>query len=107
MLKHFIVFLTAVLLTGVAHAARQDDDFLAAREAFRLGDAVKFERSAKSLGGYVLEPYVDYWRLKLRLENAGADEVQALLARLRDGTLGDRLRADWRKGRGMKKPWEK
>src|SRR5450759_2397406 len=106
MLKHFILFLTALLLTVVAHAARQDDDFLAAREAFRVGDAVKFERSAKSLGGYVLEPYVDYWRLKLRLENAGADEVQALLARLRDGSLADRLRADWLKLLGMKQQWE-
>ena len=106
MLKHFILFLTALLLAVVAHAASQDDDFLAAREAFRVGDAVKFERSAKSLGGYVLEPYVDYWRLKLRLENAGADEVQALLARLRDGSLADRLRADWLKVLGMKQQWE-
>ncbi len=106
MLKHFILFLTALLLAVVAHAASQDDDFLAAREAFRVGDAVKFERSAKSLGGYVLEPYVDYWRLKLRLENAGADEVQALLARLRDGSLADRLRADWLKLLGMKQQWE-
>lgn len=106
MLKHFILFLTALLLAVVAHAASQDDDFLAAREAFRVGDAVRFERSAKSLGGYVLEPYVHYWRLKLRLENAGADEVQALLARLRDGSLADRLRADWLKVLALKQQWE-
>lgn len=106
MFKHFIPLLVALLLPAFAHAASQDDDFLAAREAFRVGDAVKFERAAKSLAGYVLEPYVDYWRLKLRLENAGADEVQALLARLRDGPVADRLRADWLKLLGLKQQWE-
>src|SRR3972149_2755652 len=64
MLRHLVPFLATLLLTAVAHAASQDDDFLAAREAFRVGDAVRFERAAKSLGGYVLEPYVDYWRIK-------------------------------------------
>ena len=106
MLRQFVPFLAALLLSAAAHAASRDDDFLAVREAFRVGDAVKFERAAKSLGGYVLEPYVDYWRLKLRLENAGAGEVQALLARLRDGPLADRLRADWLKVLGLKQQWE-
>ncbi len=106
MLKRFVPFLAALLLPAAAQAASQDDDFLAVREAFRVGDAVKFERSAKSLGGYVLEPYVDYWRLKLRLVNAGADEVRALLVLLRDGPLADRLRADWLKVLGMKQQWE-
>ncbi|MEK7231080.1 MAG: transglycosylase SLT domain-containing protein, partial [Pseudomonadota bacterium] len=106
MLRHFAPFLAALLLTAVAHAASQDDDFLAAREAFRVGDSVRFERAAKSLGGYVLEPYVDYWRMKLRLENAGADEVRALLVLLRDGPVADRLRADWLKVLGTKQQWE-
>ncbi|MBI2288924.1 MAG: transglycosylase, partial [Betaproteobacteria bacterium] len=106
MLRHFVPFLAALLLAACAHAASQDDNFLAAREAFRVGDAVKFERAAKSLGGYVLEPYVDYWRMKLRLENADADEVRALLVLLRDGPVAARLRADWLKVLGMKQQWE-
>ncbi len=106
MLKHFILFLTASLLAVVAHAASQDDDFLAARAAFRAGDTVKFERYAKSLGGYILEPYVHYWRLKLRLENTGADEVRALLVRIKDGPASNSLRADWLKVLGMKQQWE-
>jgi soluble lytic murein transglycosylase len=104
--KHLILFLAALLLSAAAHAASQDDDFLAAREAFRVGDAVKFERYAKSLGGYVLEPYVDYWRLKLRLENASTDEVRALLGRVKDGPVSNYLRADWLKVLGMKQRWE-
>src|ERR1700675_2382130 len=106
MLKHFILFLTALLLADVAHAASQDDDFLAVRAAFQVGDTVKLERYAKSLGGYILEPYVHYWRLKLRLENASADEVRALLARIKDGPVSNNLRADWLKVLGMKQQWD-
>ncbi|HEV8517055.1 MAG TPA: hypothetical protein VGQ54_00680, partial [Burkholderiales bacterium] len=55
-------------LLWCAHAAcasSQDDDFLAARDAFRAGDAAKLERSARSLAGYILEPYIAYWKLRL------------------------------------------
>jgi soluble lytic murein transglycosylase len=99
-------FLILLALAGGVRASAQDDDFLAAREAFRVGDGPRFERAAKSLAGYPLEPYIDYWRLKLRLENAGADEVQALLARLEGTPLADRLRADWLKVLGMKQRWD-
>ena len=106
MLKHFMAFIAALLLTAAAHAASPDDDFLAAREAFRGGDAVKLERYAKSLSGYVLEPYIAYWRLRLRLEEAAPAEVQALLARLKDGPVSNSLRTDWLKLLAMKQQWE-
>ena len=89
-----------------AFGASQDDDFLAAREAFRVGDAVRLERYAKLLNGYVLEPYVDYWRFRLRLENATVGEVQALLTRLKDGPVSNSLRTDWLKMLGMKQQWD-
>ncbi|MBI4191280.1 MAG: lytic transglycosylase domain-containing protein [Betaproteobacteria bacterium] len=101
-----IALVAALLYTLPAQAASQDDNFLAAREAFRVGNAVKLERYAKSLHGYVLEPYVAYWQLKLRLENAGAEEVQALLARFKGEPVSDRLRADWLKVLGMKQQWD-
>ncbi len=106
MLKHFIAFIAALLLATAAHAASQDDDFLAAREAFRVGDAVKLERHAKSLHDYVLAPYVAYWQLKLRLEAAAPGEVQALLARVKDGPVSNSLRADWIKALGMRRQWD-
>jgi soluble lytic murein transglycosylase len=106
MLKHFMAFIAVLLLATTAHAASPDDDFLAAREAFRAGDAVKLERYAKSLNGYVLEPYIAYWRLRLRLEEAAPAEVQALLARLKDGPVSNSLRTDWLKLLAMKQQWE-
>ena len=83
-----------VIGAGGARAGSLDDDFLAAREAFRAGDAVKLERYAKSLNGYPLEPYVAYWRFRLRLNEATPAEVAAMLARLQDGTVANSLRSE-------------
>ena len=101
-----LLFLCALLAcAGMARAA-QDDDFLAAREAFRVGDVVKFERSAKSLSGYPLEPYIAYWRLRLRLEQATPEEVQALLERTKDAPVAVSLRADWLRLLATRQQWE-
>ncbi len=95
------------LWPGAAQAATsQDAEFLAAREAFRIGDAVRFERYAKSLDDYILEPYVAYWRLRLRLENATPADVQALLARIADVPASSSLRADWLKLLGNRQQWD-
>jgi soluble lytic murein transglycosylase len=98
--------LCAQLCMSAASAATQDDDFLAAREAFRVGDALRFERYAKSLGDYPLEPYVAYWRLRMHLEQATPDEVQALLARVKDGPVSNSLRTDWLKLLANRQQWD-
>ena len=95
-----------LLCLNAALAATLDDDFLAAREAFRAGDAQRFERHAKTLGEHPLEPYVAYWRLRMRLERASADEVQALLARVKDGPVSNSLRTDWLKLLAGRQQWE-
>ena len=106
MARHFILFIATLLLATVAHAASQDEDFLAARDAFRVGDVIGFERYAKSLGDYVLEPYIAYWRIRLRLEEAAPAEVQALLARVSDGPVANSLRIDWLKLLANKQQWD-
>jgi soluble lytic murein transglycosylase len=40
------------------------------------------------------------------LEDATPGEIQALIERLKDGPMGDRLRADWLKLLGMRQQWE-
>ena len=104
--KYFFSLIAALLLATTARAASQDADFLAAREAFRFGDAARFERYAKALDGYILEPYVAYWRLRLRLNEATPSEVQALLARMQDGPVSNSLRIDWLKALAAKEEWE-
>ena len=95
-----------LMLWSVLAAAGQDEDFLAARDAFRAGDSRRLDTLSARLQGYVLEPYVAYYGMRLRLEQAGPDEVQALLARLADGPLSDLLRAEWLRSLASRRQWD-
>jgi soluble lytic murein transglycosylase len=87
-------------------AAGEEDDFLAAREAFRMGDAAKLERHAERLTGYILEPYVTYWRLRIRLEQADPGELRTFIERHADSAVSGRLRMEWLKFLGERKEWD-
>ena len=63
-----------------AAAPAAEDAFHAAFLAYRAGDAIKLARNADLLDGHVLQPYAEYWRIKLRLEDAGSPEVRTYLA---------------------------
>ena len=87
-------------------AAQADRDFIAAREAFRAGDKVKLDKLAAPLDGYPLAPYVRYWQLKLRIEDADPDAVRSFLTEQRDSLLAEKLRTDWLKALGKKGHWD-
>ena len=96
--------LCAVLLaffTSVAVQARPlakqkapnaDQAVLEARDAFRAGDSAKLARAAQAVGGHVLEPWVGYWQLRLRLEDRSAEEVRWFLSRNEGSLLAEQLR---------------
>ena len=94
------------LFSMTAWAASQDEDFLAAREAFRVGDGRKLDLYARRLKGYVLEPYVTYWQLRMRLEDSDPAELRAFTSTHRDSSLSERLRNDWLKLVGRKQQWD-
>ena len=94
------------LAVAGAHAGSQDDDFLAARDAFRVGDARKLDAYARRLHGYILEPYVAYWQLRLRLEDATPGEVRTFLANNAGTLLADRLRTEWLKSLARAQQWD-
>jgi soluble lytic murein transglycosylase len=94
------------LVSGSAVAAPGDDDFLGAREAFRVGNSARFEKYAAQLKGSLLEPYINYWRLSMRLEQASPEEVRAFLAANRDSPLSERLRSEWLKVLGRREQWD-
>ncbi len=54
---------------------------------------------------HVLQPYVAYWQLKLRIDSAADDEVKAFLARWAQTPFADRLRVDWLKSLGKRGQW--
>ena len=104
---HLGLFACALLLACVAApgAAQSDADFLAARTAFERGDRARLDALAPKLATHVLQPYVAYWQLKLRLDSARDEEVKAFLARWGQTPLADRLRADWLKSLGKRGQW--
>lgn len=87
-------------------AEKADDAVLLARDAFRTGNSLQLARLMPQVRGHVLEPYVEYWQLRQRLDERAADEIQGFLAR-RDGSyIAERLRADWLRVLGRKGDWE-
>lgn len=96
--------LAAGLLAGGARAG-QDDDFLAAREAFQKGNIARLESLAIGLADHPLYPYVAYWQLRSRLAETPESVVQGFLSQHRDALVAQRLRADWLKWLGERGQW--
>ncbi|MDR2196304.1 MAG: transglycosylase SLT domain-containing protein [Gallionellaceae bacterium] len=94
------------LAADLPASAQADADFLAVREAFRVGDAVRFEAAAARLGNSPLEPYVAYYRLRMNLDTASPAVVRAFLARPDDTPVIDRLRGEWLKLLGKREQWD-
>ncbi len=92
--------------TAPARPASQDELFLAARDAARAGDRAKLAKYDAQLQGYLLQPYVESWLLRARLEEVPADEVGAFLARTQGSVLAEQLRRDWLKTLGKKQRWD-
>jgi len=88
-----------------ARSQPTDADFIAARDAYRAGDAARLERLAPGLKGHLLEPYVTYWQLTLKLDDADPVAVKAFLERYADMPLSDRLRDDWLKSLAKRGEW--
>jgi peptidoglycan lytic transglycosylase len=82
-----------------------DESLLAAYDAYRAGDPLKFAKHAKKLNGHVLEPWLDYWRLSMRLEDTSNREVREFLATHANLYVSERLRSDWLRVLGKRGEW--
>lgn len=106
-LLRFLVFALAWALAASAFAAARGDDAIrAAADAFRRGQAAKLDRLAAQLKGHPLEPYVQYWQLKLNLEDADSATVREMLTRNEGLLLGEQLRNDWLRVLGKRSQWD-
>ncbi len=109
MLRALILALALAPLALQARPAQpqtQEEIFLAARAAVRAGDYDKLARYDAELQGYLLEPYVESWLLRPRLEDATAEEVRAFLGRQQGSVLAEQLRKEWLKVLGKKQQWD-
>ncbi|TMH13681.1 MAG: transglycosylase, partial [Betaproteobacteria bacterium] len=97
--------MAAGLAAFAARAEPNDADFVIARDAFRANDAARLDRIAPRLKGHLLESYVEYWQLRLKLDDADPERVQSFLKRREGGPLADRLRGEWLKSLGKRGQW--
>jgi soluble lytic murein transglycosylase len=112
--RRLLTISALVLWIGAGLAAPKvppaDEAVLRAYDAFKAGDPGKLQRSAAQLGGnaggHVLAPYLEYWRLKMRLEEMPDADVRAFLEQQAGSYLADRLRADWLKVLGNRGDWQ-
>ena len=88
-----LLFAAAALITAGAAGAAAENDFLAAREAFRAGDARKLDTYARRLNNYILQPYVAYYQLRLRLDEGGPAEIRRFMATHAETPLAGRILA--------------
>ena len=100
----FTVFL-AVLLTSHPAYADETSDFLAARAAFRAGNADKLDQYASRLQDSILVSWVEYWQLSLRLSNATPADINDFINRHTDSPLAARLRDDWLRQLASQQNW--
>jgi soluble lytic murein transglycosylase len=89
---------------GVA-AAQSDADLLAAKDAYDRGDKGRLDTLAPALKGHVLEPYVEFWQLRTRLDDVDYDAVRGFLGRYPNTPLADRLRVEWLKALARRGDW--
>jgi soluble lytic murein transglycosylase len=103
---------SALLFAPVSHAqkriasfASDDDAFLALRDASRNGDPVRAAEIASRLGNYAIPSYVDYFRLRPRINMASEFEIRDFLKRYDGSAIADRLRNDWLLELGRARNW--
>ena len=102
-IKFLLLFLLLITRTVQAN---QDDDFLAARDAFRSGDPVKLSVLSRRLQNSPLAVYTSYYQLRMKLDTTDIAEIRAFLARTDDTPLINKLRAEWLKSLAKKQKWE-
>ncbi|OIQ86647.1 soluble lytic murein transglycosylase precursor [mine drainage metagenome] len=84
------------------------DTFLAARDAYKASDerALATYSARLQAENYALAPYLEYWRMLLRLEQADIPEVRDFLTRYADFPFSERVRVEWLKKLGKREDWD-
>lgn len=101
-MRFAILFLLFLPLSALAN---QDADFLAAREAFRVGKGARLDALAAHFKQSPLEPYLTSYQLRMTMSNTDGAAIRAFLARSDDTPVIDQLRADWLKQLAKQKRW--
>jgi soluble lytic murein transglycosylase len=88
-----------------APASAGDNVIIEMNKAFKRGDRGRLAQLLPQARGHALEPWAAYWELKLRLGEAGPQEVQDFFSRYAGTYQEDRLRNDWLLLLGQRRDW--
>src|SRR5260221_479914 len=91
---------------GATTTGSREEAVLGAYDAYRAGDAIKLARYSKKLEGHVLQPWLDYWRVALTLDDASAKDVHAYFNAHGNTYPAELLRADWLRVLGRRGAWQ-
>ncbi|GAB2601493.1 lytic transglycosylase domain-containing protein [Ramlibacter solisilvae] len=94
-----------VVEMGAQAQPRGDDLVVESWQAWRQGNRVRLAQLVPQVRGHVLEPWVAYWDLRLRLDTASPAEVQEFFTRYAGTYQEDRLRNDWLLLLGQRRDW--
>src|ERR1700694_3180278 len=83
-----------------------DDALLGAYDAYRAGDPIKLAKHAQKLNHHVLEPWLEYCRLSLRLDDMASGDVRAFLSKFERTYVAELLREEWLKVLGKRGDWQ-
>lgn len=105
-MKFRVLALSLFLVSPVFAQDSRDTAFLIARDAFRAGDYIKLERAAAVVGsGYDLSPYVEYFQLRMNLEQVDPATLRSFLERYDGSYVAEKLRGDWLRMLARKALW--
>ena len=101
------LWLLCLLCGQSLHVAWADNNegFLAARDAYRAGNATQFEREAQHLQHSILQPYIEYWRINLHMAQENDTDILDFIAREADSPLSSKLRIDWLRHLAQRQDW--
>ncbi|MDH5479529.1 MAG: lytic transglycosylase domain-containing protein [Nitrosomonas sp.] len=104
-MKRYLTGLLLFLYFGTL-SADQGADFIAARKAFQAGNSVLLANYAKHFQNHILADYLDFYQLRLELEDKDVTTIRAFLTKHKNSVMADRLRAEWLKILGKNQQWK-
>jgi len=69
------------------------------------GNMAALDRIAPRVNGHLLESYVAYWQLRLKIDDAAPEAIRSFLDRYAGTPLADTLRGEWLKSLGKRALW--
>ncbi|WP_137009630.1 lytic transglycosylase domain-containing protein [Aquitalea aquatilis] len=98
--------LALTLVAAMPALAGNNEDLLAAREAYRSNDLGKLTTIASAMpASYALHDYPSYWLTLKALDRDNDGQVVGFLNSVREGWMPEKIRNEWLKKLGKREDW--